>query len=113
MTTIQRDTDQYATIKFENNATSNPFAFRGRYPLSIYSPSGGPTTLTLKKQSPADSSTYCDVRDASDNAITITLTADDWTNLSNEEQRAMMGHFPMVLVNGGAITKDLVVETGT
>jgi hypothetical protein len=114
MTLIERDMSNMVKIAFAASADSTPTHCRGRYPLSIYSPTGGPTSVTLKKDSPAAAGTHVACNDADDAAITITLAANKWTNLSVQEQAAIMGNQTFVFTNGGgSTTAELWMETGT
>jgi hypothetical protein len=111
MTTIERNS-QIRKIRFEASDTSEPINFTEGYPLSIYSPTGGPTSLELHVEGPT-AGTYVVANDADDAAIVITLQANEWTNLSSEERLAMMGCGGFVLVNADPLTLDLLAKWST
>jgi hypothetical protein len=101
--TIER-TSQVRKIIFAGSATSEKVNFTEGYPVAIYSPTGGPTSITITAESPAAAGTYVVVNDSSDAALTITLQDNEWTNLTDEELKAMMGGVNLKFTNGGGST---------
>jgi hypothetical protein len=103
MTVIERQSE-FKKIIFDGSATSMKVNFAEGYPVAIYSPVGGPTSITITAESPAAEDTYVVVNDASDAALVITLQANEWTNVSDEEMKAMMGKVNLKFTNGGGST---------
>jgi len=100
---IERQSE-FKKIIFNGSATSEKVAFTEGYPVAIYSPAAGPTSITITAESPAATDTYVVVNDSSDAALTITLQANEWTNLTDEEMKAMMGKVNLKFTNGGGST---------
>jgi hypothetical protein len=113
MPPIERQS-QVKKILFEASATSNPFNFTEGYPTAIYSPAGGPTSVTVTAESPAAAGTYVVLNDSDDAQLTITLQANEWTALSDTEIKALMGGVNKQFTNaGGSTTATLVAAWST